>query len=882
MVLLIDEEAMKKIVLIIAILLIPVLGFTQEVKSYKRYSDRVTVFLKRGFLQIYPLSPNTVRIKYADKEIASNPELILVNKLRTPKFGIINSKKCLEVTLSKLIVVVDKTTGCLSYRNEYGNTILSEKPGTRILKDSSVQGEKCYSIEQGFNSPADEFLYGCGQFQDGYLNIRGLSRRLTQVNTQISIPIIISNKGYGLLWHNYGLTDFNPSDQRIILKSLGVEKKAETVNVTSTEGNKSEIRKDADFAGDITVSESGRYSILLDVSQSMARSWQLSIDGKSVISFKNYWLPPTTSTIVFLEKGVHHLTTIGNLKDKPTVYYHKIADETVFRSPVADAIDYVVFSGNADKVISAYRDLSGRAPLMPLWSLGYIHCRERFSSQQQLLENAKEFRNRHLPVDMIVQDWQYWGKYGWNAMKFDEADYPDPAKMVGDLHRMNMRLMVSVWSKSDPKSEVGQEFTKNGYYIPNTQWIDFFNPKAADCYWKNFSKNLLMPYHIDAWWQDATEPENDDLVGRKINNGTTAGERFRNVYPLFVTKTVYESSRRDVPDKRVFILTRSAFSGQQRYAAAVWSGDIGADWETMRRQLTGGLNYSVSGLPWWTFDAGGFFRMGNGQYTNTAYHEQLLRWFEMATFSPLQRVHGYMSQTEFWRYGNQVENIALRYLTLRYRLIPYIYSQAAAITFHNSTIMRPLVMDFSHDTKALSRDNEYMFGPAFLVAPVLKPSVDKWNVYLPQNKAGWFDFWTGNRVNGGQTIKTNASLSTIPLFVRGGSIIPMGEKIEYTAQSKNDTIEIRLYKGADATFNLYEDEGTNYNYEKGKYTTISFHWDERSHSLTIDNRQGDFSGMLKERYFNIVTVDSSKGQGIDVSKDGKLVKYSGKRIKVFL
>lgn len=873
---------MKRLLFILAVIQFSISGFAQKVESFKRFDDRIIISLQKGFLQIYPLTSNAVRVQYAEQETPSALELIFTSRVRAPSFKIYNKKGILKITLPQLTVSVDKQSGQLSYQNEHGITFLSEKPNSRFLRASSVQGEKCYMAEQGFNSPADEYLYGCGQFQDGYLNIRGLSRRLTQVNTQISIPMIVSSKGYGLLWHNYGMTEFNPCDEEIELKFQDNKENAETVNVTSTEGNKSETRKDADFTGDISVGTYGRYAFLLDVNQSMARSWQLSIDGKKVIDFKNFWLPPTASTILFLDKGIHHVTVTGNQGDRPVIYYHLVKDETVFRSPVADAIDYVVFSGNADHVIFSYRELSGKAPLMPIWAMGYIHCRERFSSQQQLLENAKEFRNRHLPVDVMVQDWQYWGKYGWNAMKFDETDYPDPAKMVADLHSMNIRLMVSVWSKSDPKSEVGQEFMKNGYYIPNTQWIDFFNPKAADCYWKNFSQNLLKPYHIDAWWQDATEPENDDLVGRKINNGSVPGERYRNVYPMFVTKTVYEGSRRDMPDKRVFILTRSAFSGEQRYAAAVWSGDIGSDWETMRRQLTGGLNYSVSGLPWWTFDAGGFFRMGKGQYTDAAYHEQLLRWFEMATFSPLQRVHGYQSDTEFWRYGKQVERVASDYLTLRYRLLPYIYSQAAAVTFKNSTLMRPLVMDFSNDTKALSQNSEYMFGPAFLVSPVLKPGVDKWDVYLPQNKSGWYDFWTGNHVSGGQTIKADAPVSTIPLFIRGGSIIPMGKKIEYTGQSKNDTIEIRLYRGANATFNLYEDEGTNYNYEKGKFSIISFHWNERSGYLTIDDRKGNFPGMLKDRCFKIVVVNDSEGHGIEISRNQKMVEYSGKRIKILI
>jgi alpha-D-xyloside xylohydrolase len=871
---------MKKYLLTLVIILIPALMPTQEVKSVNKFHDRVTVTMQNGTLQIYPLTSNAVRVKYFEKETTSAPELILTSVPKTPAYSLKDMGNAIELTLPELTVTVDRQSGSLTFKDGHGKIILSEKQGSRILTAGTVQNEKCYCAQQGFCSPTDEYIYGTGQFQDGYLNIRGLPRRLTQVNTQISIPMIISNKGYGLLWHNYGLTEFNPSDRKIELNAAGAATAAETVDVTSTEGAKKEIRKNGEFTGDVTLEESGQYALLLDVGQKMARKWNLSVDGKCVIDFKNYWLPPTTGTIVYLEKGRHRITVNGNEHDMPVVYYHRLKDETVFRSPVADGIDYVVFAGNADQVISAYRNLSGKAPLMPLWSLGYIHCRERFKSQQELLDNAEEFRRRHLPLDVIVQDWQYWGKYGWNAMKFDETQYPDPAGMVSALHQMNIRLMVSVWSKINSASQVGKEFTEHGYYIPNTEWIDFFNPQAAALYWENFSSRLLKPYQIDAWWQDATEPENDDLAGRKVNAGTTPGERLRNVFPLFVNKTVYEGSRKDAPDKRVFILTRSAFPGQQRYASAVWSGDIGNDWETMRRQLTGGLNYSVTGMPWWTFDAGGFFRPGSAQYSDADYQERLLRWFQMATFAPLQRIHGYQTDTEFWRYGENVEKEAARYLTLRYRLLPYIYSQAAAVTFTNSTILRPFVMDFPRDTAALRQKYEYMFGPSFLVAPVFEGGVSKWNVYLPQSKAGWFDFWTNTRVRGGQYIQADAPLSKIPLFVKAGSVVPVGKAAECTGQLKADTLEIRIYPGVDADFCLYEDEGVNYNYEKGKYSVIRFHWDERHQRLLIDRRQGDFDGMLKQRYFNIVKMDLADSYGMKMANQPEIIRYTGERVSI--
>ncbi len=852
----------------------------KTIESYKTLEDKVVVKLKTGEIHIRPLAENTIRIQYALDFNSNLPELVLTEKLDIPDFQVSESRSSLEVSTSQISVIVDKQNGAISYCNDEGTVFLSEKPGRRIFKESTVQGELTHVAGQSFESPEDEFLYGTGQFQDGYLNIKGLPRRLTQVNSQISVPFIMSSKGYGLLWHNYGLTDFNPADNVLELTASGTDGEAKTVDVTTTEGTKKETRQDGIFSGTLTVEKDDLYAVMLDVGQDMARRWQMSIDGKNVIDLVNHWLPPTTSTQVELTAGKHEIVVTGEKNDSPTIYYRKVTNEMVLRSPVADMLDYVVFSGNADEVISSYRNLTGHAPLMPLWSLGYIHCRERFHTQKELLDNATEFRERELPLDLIVQDWQYWGKYGWNAMKFDEDNYPDPAQMVNKLHDMDMRLMVSVWSKIDKNSELGKEFEEKGYYIPNTQWVDFFDPDAADFYWENFSEKLLMPYKIDAWWQDATEPENDDLVGRKINNGTMSGEQLRNVYPLYVTKTVYEGSRQDVPDKRVFILTRSGFSGQQRYAAAVWTGDIGNDWETMRRQVTAGLNYSITGMPWWTFDAGGFFRPGKGQYDDPRFHERLLRWFQFATFSPLQRVHGYKTDTEFWRYGEKFENEALKYLNLRYRLLPYIYSQAADITLNNGTIMRPLVMDFADDVKALEQNYEYMFGPSFLVSPVLEGNVKTWGVYLPENKAGWFDFWTGDHFEGGQNIKIDAPMSTIPLFVKAGSIVPLGKFMQYSNEKQSDTLEIRVYAGADGKFELYEDEGTNYDYENGEYSIIPFEWDEQEQTLIIGKREGGFDGMLSQRVFNIVWIDESNGAGIEIENTDISVEYSGEKVEI--
>ena len=574
---------------------------------------------------------------------------------------------------------------------------------------------------------------------------------------------------------------------------------------------------------------------------------------------QNTWLPPTASTIVPLKAGRHTLTAELSRGDNPVVYYQKVKDQTVLRSPVATAVDYTVFIGSADEIIASYRELTGEAPLMPRWALGYIHCRERYHSSEEILQTANRFDQEHLPVDVLVQDWQYWGKYGWNAMRFDEDHYPDPKALTDSLHRMGKRLMLSVWSKIDKNSEVGRQMGADNYYIPGTDWIDFFNPQAAASYWQNFSQRLV-PLGIDAWGQDATEPENDDLAGRRVNNGKWAGELVRNVYPLLVNKTVYEGLRRDAPGRRPMILTRCGFPGIQRYGSAMWSGDVGNDWETLRRQIVAGLGMQAAGIPWWTYDAGGFFRPGN-QYNDQAYIERMLRWIEISVYLPLMRVHGYMSNTEPWNYGAEAQRIIATNLKRRYELLPYIYSNTAEVSFKGSTLMRPLVFDFADDSEALSQKHEYMFGRSLLVSPVTEPGVTKWKTYLPKSKGGWYDYHTLQHYDGGQTVTTDVDLSYIPVFVRAGSILPL------------DGDRVMVFPGADGSFTLYEDDGTTTDYEQGASSTIYFDWEQQRQRLTIGKRVGNFDGMSKRRTFKVLMVEENSN--IKYVKD---LQYNGKPI----
>ena len=705
-----------------------------------------TVPFGKGRLTVTTVARNAVRVQYVEGEVKNDlPDWIYV------KHG--------EVSSNDVKVDIDVRRQLLTVKDRQGRVVFS------ATRHQMKDGEATLA----FASPKDEYLFGLGQFQDGYANVRGLSRRLTQVNTQISLPMLLSSKGYGILWNNYGLVDFNPCDRSIALNRRAGEGTSEVVNVTTTEGGRQEVRQRNIYEATIDIAAAGDYALLLDVGQTMARRHNLVIDGQTVIDMQNLWLPPTTSAIVHLSAGRHTVTAELSRGDAPVLYYSQVKNETTFRSPVATQVDYTVFVGSPDEIIAAYRELTGPAPLMPSWALGYIHCRERFHSSQEILETANHFKQEQMPVDVLVQDWQYWGKYGWNSMRFDEEHYPDPKALTDSLHRMGIRLMVSVWSKIDKNSEVGREMLAKDYYIPNTDWIDFFNPEAAAAYWRNFSERLV-PLGIDAWWQDATEPENDDLVGRRVNNGRWAGEQVRNVYPLLVNKTVYEGLTKEAPSGAVggaspMILTRCGFPGIQRYGSALWSGDVGNDWETLRRQIVAGLGVQAAGVPWWTYDAGGFFRPGD-QYTNQDYIERMLRWIETSVYLPLMRVHGYMSNTEPWNYGPEAQAVIAECLKERYRLKPYIEKCAERVAKEGYTLMRPLVFDFADDPVALQQKYEYMFGPELLVSPVTEPGVTEWKTYLPKNKGGWDDYRTGQHYAGGQTVTTAVDKAHIPVFVR--------------------------------------------------------------------------------------------------------------------
>lgn len=556
-------------------------------------------------------------------------------------------------------------------------------------------------------------------------------------------------------------------------------------------------------------------------------------------------------------------------------------------SEVADEMDYYFLYGpEFDRIIAGYRELTGAPPLFGKWAYGFWQCKNKYNTQEELLGVAHKYRQLHIPADNIVQDWFWW--YTMGEPVFDKARYRDPPAMVDDLHKSNFHLMISVWPYFRPGSKTYDDMDQRGYFIDRTKvqsfhpprmaLYDAFNPEARKYYW-NLMDQALFKIGVDAWWLDTTEPETEDretniLVSNKTFLGN--GARYANAFPLMTTQGVYQGQRSESDKKRVFILSRSAFAGAQRNAAAVWSGDINSDWIFFKKQIPAGLNYSITGLPYWTTDIGGFV---SGNPDDPAYRELFIRWFQFGTFNPILRVHGTRStnQNELWSFGTEAQKILTSYDVLRYRLLPYIYSLAWMTTSQGYTPMRGLIMDFRTDTHSAVIGDEFMFGPALLVSPVTDPDVSSRQVYLPKSK--WYDFWTGSSRDGSRMIDVATPLDRLPLFARAGSIVPLGPEKEWSTEKQEDPIELRIYRGADGDFTLYEDENDGYNYEKGAYATIPFHWDDGKQTLTIGERKGTFPGILTGRSFQIIFVGEGHGAGISVEgKPDKVVRYVGKPI----
>lgn len=679
------------------------------------------------------------------------------------------------VSTPRLSVAIDLRHGLLRILDPSGKTLLAESERVpRRYVPVVANGEKLYRVDQRFFPDALEGIYGLGQHQSGVFDYRGAVIELAQANTNVSIPLFVSTRGYGVLWNT------------------------------------------------------------------ASKSW----------------------------------------------FDNRFPTELKLTAEAADAIDYYVLYGpSMDRIIQIYRNMTGHAPLFGRWAYGFVQSKDRYRSAKELLDVAAEYRDRQVPLDVIVQDWFWWKLQG--DPEYSESylkPWPDVPAALSKLHAEHVHAMISVWAKFDPRSHNYQEMKARGFIVPGTDIYDATNPAARDYYWKHLI-GVKFSEGWDAFWLDSSEPEiwngQSDAVLDSVRLSIGNGARYTNIFPLMHSGGVYEHWRKTTERKRVFILTRSAFLGQQRYATAVWSGDVIGSWMSFRRQIAAGLNYQMSGLPYWTTDIAGYGWPYVRDTRDPAYQELYVRWYQYGVFCPILRTHGHRSNNtnELFSYGPQTPTL-ISYDKLRYRLLPYIYSLAWRITSEDYTLQRGLPMDWPEDRRVRDIGDEFMFGPAFLVAPVTEPGATSRTVYLPSAPA-WYDFWTGTRLPGDQTVQASAPLERIPLYIRAGSVVPLGPEIEYAEQDQEGPIELRIYGGASGRFDLYQDSGDTYDYEKGERATIPIHWEEKSGLLTIGARQGAFPGMPEKMRFDIIWVQENHGVGTAViqSPDQTLT-YRGQSVSV--
>ena len=816
---------MKKIIVALSLILLYTSGFAQ---SYKKTDYGASAQINSMDIEVQFYGPSIVRV--VKTPVGESVEKESLSVIKSPEKVSFTTKELgdeLLLSNKSVQVVLNLKSGKVSFKNTKGEILLNEKEGGATFTDFDDAGVKTYSVNQSFVLEQDESIYGLGVLQNGKMSQRNQEVHMVQNNTWDFVTFFQSVKGYGLFWDNYSPTNF---------------------------------------------------------------------------------------------------------KDVP--------GETSFRSDVGDCIDYYfMYGGDADGVIAEMRNLTGEVPMFPLWTYGFWQSKERYKSQQETVGVVKKYRELGVPLDGVIQDWQYWGSnYLWNAMEFLNDEFPNPQAMVNEIHDLNAHMIISIWSSFGPATKQYRELEKIGALYSFNTWpesgltawppnmdypsgvrvYDAFNPQARDIYWKYMNEGLFK-LGIDGWWMDSTEPDHLSFKPEDMDNKTALGSfrKVRNAYPLVTVGGVYDNQRAVSSDKRVFILTRSGFAGQQRYGANVWSGDVFTTWENFRNQIPAGLNFSMTGIPHWNSDIGGFFA---GEYNkswndgtaskNPLFQELYVRWMQFGAFNPMMRSHGTDLSREIYNFGVKGEPIydAIESaIHLRYSLLPYIYSTSWDVTNNQSSFMRALVMDFAHDKNVWDIKYQYMFGKSILVAPVVeaqytnekivKSTIDEgWlrndgdgndgtesnkgsevdftvnkstELYLPAG-AEWYDFWTNETFEGGQEITRETSIDLIPLYIKAGSILPIGPKVQYATEKNWDNLELRVYEGADGEFTLYEDENDNYNYEKGIYSTITFTWNDAKNVITISDRKGEFPGMLLERKFNIVLV----------GKTNKVVDFKGKKVTV--
>lgn len=943
---------MKRFALI-ALAIMIVLGSCSKQETYEKLDNGVVVRLKEGGarqVRLEVVTEKIVRVTATPADTFSTAEsLMRVPVEASPKFTVSGDENHVRIKTSELIASVSLSTGEVVFTDTAGNVLLKEQNGGgKVFTEKTSGGKPSWAIQQKFDSPEDEAFYGLGGHQNGQVNYKNQDVELVQHNIVDVVPFLYSSKKYGILWDNYSISkfgdirDYQPISSVTLYDKTGKEGGLSATYYVENKVWKDTVENDITYEfletptyenfpkevsrkgkvvweGSFSSPHAGSHKFLV-YSSGYIKIW---IDGKLTLDkWRQNWNPWTNKFQVPVASGEKHSIKIewipcdaGYLAVK---HLDPISAEEQAKlslwSEFADQIDYYFIKGdNADDVISGYRTLTGKAPIVPKWAMGFWQSRERYRTQDELIGVVKEYRKRGIPLDNIVLDWQYWEDPKWGSHEFDASRFPDPKGMLDQLHNeLNTHFMISVWPKFNKGTDNYEELRKNGFLFMNNiemnktqnrkDWVgigyentfyDPFKPEAGKMFWRQID-DRLNSLGVDAWWLDATEPDmhsNLSIDARKENmtpTGLGPGEKYFNAYSLLNSKSVYEGQRASSPEKRVFILTRSAYAGQQRYGAATWSGDIVSRWSDFQDQIATGINFAISGIPYWTMDIGGF-AVENRFYnltgdTQREWRELNTRWFQFGAFCPLFRSHGQFPLREIWNIapaGTKEYESMVYYTKLRYRLMPYLYSLAGASYHNDYTIMRGLIMDFPNDPKVKNIADEYLLGPAILVAPVYTDKATSREVYLPAGQQ-WYDFYTGKKFEGGQSINVQAPLERMPLFVKAGSIVPAGPEIQHTGEKAADPITLYVFAGKDATFTLYEDEGVNYNYENGSFSTIEFSYDDAAKSFRIAERKGSFPGMLNERKFEIIWVNDVTGGIALKSTPSAIVSYSGKAVNVTL
>jgi alpha-D-xyloside xylohydrolase len=907
---------------------------------FTRQPNGITIPVTGSTVRLQVVSHTIIRVTASPDGAIRHASIDVLPQPTSTPWTVADMPTAITLTTSKLKAQVDPTTGAVTFYDASTNhRILAE--ASRTLTPDTVQGENTTNVHQQWQANRDESLYGLGQQQLGIVDLKGYDLDLWQHNTNVVVPFLVSNLGYGIFWDNTSYTRFGdlrpftpiPAYSLFNSKDVpggltltfpgGVAQPVNTsaLNLDFTPTKAEPRAPNRQWNGSLLAPVTGDYQFRTR-SNGGIKVW---IDGKLVMDhWRQNWLTADDQVKLPLTAGRHYslrIQTNGEQQTRMNFWWKTPAptQDTSLWSEVGDGVDYYfVYGPKLDDVIAGYRTLTGQATMMPQWIFGLWQSRQRYETAQQSIDVVNEFRARKIPFDAIVQDWQYWRPDSWGSQQFDPTRFPDPVGWIKDLHALHTHLMISVWGKFNPDTANAKEMQAHGYlYQPDLQnhiidWIGFpytfydaFNSAARKLFWSQMNTGIFSK-GADAWWMDASEP--DLLPGeppasvedQKHYIGSTAlgtGARMLNGWALMNSNAVYTGQREAAPNQRVFILTRSGYAGQQRYSTATWSGDVTSTWTALAKQIPAGLSISIAGVPYWTTDTAGYTMQdkftahpdfAKDPADEDEFRELNARWFEFSTFTPLLRVHGELRPREMWLLGKDpatgttdtpVYNTELKYDRIRYHLFPYIYSLAGAVTQHSGTIMRPLVMDFPDDVKARALTDEFMFGPNLLIAPITSYKERTREVYLPNTGTSptpWYNLWTGTTATSGLA---DAPYDTIPVYVRAGSILPLGDDVQYIGEKPAATITLHIFEGANGTFTLYEDNGLTFDYEHGAFTEIPITWTQATRILTIGARKGSFPEMLKHRTFQLVVTSQSTPTPFSLTPSPiRTIDYTGEAI----